>query len=207
MLVPLLATALGGFKDLGELRANPLGLPQHWVWSNYWDILASARYWRVLGNSLLIALLDRGAHAGAVVDGGLRLRPSQVLRRQVSAQLSAARPAVSGRDRDPAAVHQDPRSRPARFLLGRRPAAGRLLAGDGRSAAAQRLPAIAERTARRGDDGWLRLLPLFPLHHAAAVGADPVDGRGHLVRRRVGTATSCRSSCSTASRAIPGRSA
>ena len=57
VLVPILATALGGFKELGELRANLLGLPHHWVWRNYWDILSSVRYWRVLGNSLLIALL------------------------------------------------------------------------------------------------------------------------------------------------------
>lgn len=57
VLLPILATALGGFKELGELRANLLGLPRHWVWSNYWDILSGVRYWRVLGNSLLIALL------------------------------------------------------------------------------------------------------------------------------------------------------
>jgi raffinose/stachyose/melibiose transport system permease protein len=57
VIVPIYATALGGFKELGELRSNLLGLPQHWVWSNYWDILVSVRYWRVLGNSLLIALL------------------------------------------------------------------------------------------------------------------------------------------------------
>ena len=57
VLVPILATALGGFKTLGELRVNLLGLPQHWVWKNYWDILAGHRYWQVLGNSLLIALL------------------------------------------------------------------------------------------------------------------------------------------------------
>ncbi len=55
VLVPLLATALGGFKDLGELRANPLGLPHIWLWHNYTDILVSRRYWRVLGNSLAIA--------------------------------------------------------------------------------------------------------------------------------------------------------
>jgi raffinose/stachyose/melibiose transport system permease protein len=55
VLLPLLATVLGGFKDLGELRTNPLGLPHVWLWHNYWDILTSRRYWRVLGNSLLIA--------------------------------------------------------------------------------------------------------------------------------------------------------
>ena len=39
VLVPILATALGGFKELGELRSNLLGLPHVWVWRNYWDIL------------------------------------------------------------------------------------------------------------------------------------------------------------------------
>jgi raffinose/stachyose/melibiose transport system permease protein len=57
VLVPLFATAIGGFKELGELRANPLGLPREWQWDNYREILESARYWRVLGNSLFIACL------------------------------------------------------------------------------------------------------------------------------------------------------
>jgi raffinose/stachyose/melibiose transport system permease protein len=57
VLYPVLATALNGFKDLSELRTNPLGLPRVWVWSNYWEILTGHRYWQVLGNSLLIALL------------------------------------------------------------------------------------------------------------------------------------------------------
>jgi raffinose/stachyose/melibiose transport system permease protein len=55
VLLPLFATAIGGFKALGELRTNPLGLPHQWQWRNYLDILESARYWRALGNSLLIA--------------------------------------------------------------------------------------------------------------------------------------------------------
>jgi raffinose/stachyose/melibiose transport system permease protein len=55
VLLPLMATMLGGFKDLGELRTNPLGLPRVWLWGNYWAILSSPRYWRVLGNSLFIA--------------------------------------------------------------------------------------------------------------------------------------------------------
>src|SRR5215469_1246043 len=57
VLLPIVATALGGFKELGELHSNPLGLPHVWVWSNYWSILTSLRYWQVLGNSLLIAAL------------------------------------------------------------------------------------------------------------------------------------------------------
>jgi raffinose/stachyose/melibiose transport system permease protein len=56
VLFPILATALNGFKDLSELRTNPLGFPRVWMWGNYWDILTGYRYWQVLGNSLVIAL-------------------------------------------------------------------------------------------------------------------------------------------------------
>ncbi len=57
VLVPLLATLFGGFKSLGELRVNPFGLPRHWEWQNYADILFSARYWQLLRNSLIISTL------------------------------------------------------------------------------------------------------------------------------------------------------
>jgi raffinose/stachyose/melibiose transport system permease protein len=52
---PLIATVLGGFKSIGELRTNPFGLPQVWEWANYGDILGSKRYWQLLGNSLIIS--------------------------------------------------------------------------------------------------------------------------------------------------------
>jgi raffinose/stachyose/melibiose transport system permease protein len=55
--VPLLATVLGGFKTLGELRTNPFGLPETWEWRNYTDILLSSRYWQMLWNSLVISSL------------------------------------------------------------------------------------------------------------------------------------------------------
>jgi len=57
VLVPLVATVLGGFKSLGELRVNPFGLPHHWEWSNYAGILFSERYWQLLRNSLVISTL------------------------------------------------------------------------------------------------------------------------------------------------------
>ncbi len=57
VLVPLLATVLGGFKSLGELRVHPFGLPSKWEWSNYADILLSQRYWQLLRNSLVISTL------------------------------------------------------------------------------------------------------------------------------------------------------
>ena len=61
VLFPILATALNGFKDLGELRTNPFGLPHVWVWSNYWEhpdrlpLLAGARQFAA----------DRAAHRRA----------------------------------------------------------------------------------------------------------------------------------------------
>lgn len=57
VLAPIFATAINGFKDLGDLQSHPFSLPRSWIWSNYSDIFFSWRYWQVLGNSLLIALL------------------------------------------------------------------------------------------------------------------------------------------------------
>jgi raffinose/stachyose/melibiose transport system permease protein len=57
VLIPLLTTAIGGFKSLGDLRVNPFGLPAEWHWSNYTDILFGERYWRQMMNSLVIAVL------------------------------------------------------------------------------------------------------------------------------------------------------
>ena len=57
VLIPLAATVLGGFKSLGDLRVNPFGLPAQWEWGNYWSILAGSRYWQLLLNSLVIAVL------------------------------------------------------------------------------------------------------------------------------------------------------
>lgn len=57
VIVPLVMTALGGFKTLGELRTNAFGLPLEWQWSNYVDILLSHRYWLQMYNSMVIAVL------------------------------------------------------------------------------------------------------------------------------------------------------
>ncbi len=57
VLIPLLTTALGGFKTLGDLRVNPFGVPAEWQWANYGDILFGKRYWLQIFNSLVIALL------------------------------------------------------------------------------------------------------------------------------------------------------
>ena len=57
VLIPLLTTALGGFKSLGDLRTNPFGLPAEWHFENYAGILFGDRYWRQMMNSLIIAVL------------------------------------------------------------------------------------------------------------------------------------------------------
>jgi raffinose/stachyose/melibiose transport system permease protein len=56
--IPLIATLLGGFKSLGELRTNAFGIPSAWEWQNYADILMSNRYWVLLRNSFIIAVMS-----------------------------------------------------------------------------------------------------------------------------------------------------
>lgn len=56
VLVPILATVLGGFKTMGDLRVNTVGLPAHWVFSNYADVLTRPVVWQLMGNSLSIAV-------------------------------------------------------------------------------------------------------------------------------------------------------
>ncbi|TAV64621.1 carbohydrate ABC transporter permease [Rhizobium leguminosarum] len=56
VLVPLLATALGGFKSLPELQTNAFGLPQTWDTTAYRNILTTPRFWLYLWNSLVISV-------------------------------------------------------------------------------------------------------------------------------------------------------
>ena len=55
VLLPIWATFIGGFKSTGELRNNPVGLPQVWRFDAYSDILLSPMTWRYALNSLNIA--------------------------------------------------------------------------------------------------------------------------------------------------------
>lgn len=57
VLVPVVATVLGGFKTMGDLRVNTAGLPAEWIWSNYLDVLTRPVVWQMMGNSLSIAIL------------------------------------------------------------------------------------------------------------------------------------------------------
>ncbi|MFF3336458.1 carbohydrate ABC transporter permease [Streptomyces sp. NPDC002888] len=56
MAVPLLYAVFSGFKSTDQLSRNPIGLPDPWVSSNYTGILGSGDFWRMLGNSTLIAV-------------------------------------------------------------------------------------------------------------------------------------------------------
>jgi raffinose/stachyose/melibiose transport system permease protein len=56
MVVPLLYAVLSGFKSTDELSRNAFGFPERWLTGNYTDILGSSGFWRLLGNSTLIAV-------------------------------------------------------------------------------------------------------------------------------------------------------
>jgi len=56
VIVPLLATVLGGFKTVGELRASPFGLPSQWHTEIYIDILRNPVFWSYLKSSLFVSL-------------------------------------------------------------------------------------------------------------------------------------------------------
>lgn len=55
-LGPILYLVLGGFKSQQGLAENPTGLPNPFMWENYWSILSAPLFWQQLLNSLLVAL-------------------------------------------------------------------------------------------------------------------------------------------------------
>ena len=58
VMLPLWATVIGGFKTTGDLRTNAFGLPREWIVDNYIEILTGHRFWQMLGNSAIIALVS-----------------------------------------------------------------------------------------------------------------------------------------------------
>jgi raffinose/stachyose/melibiose transport system permease protein len=55
IVIPIAYAALGGFKDNFQLTANPMALPDPWIFTNYAEALASESFWQQVGNSILIA--------------------------------------------------------------------------------------------------------------------------------------------------------
>jgi raffinose/stachyose/melibiose transport system permease protein len=56
IVVPLSFSVLGGFRSNAQLAANPVGLPDPWVWTNYQTTLNDPDFYRWVRNSVLIAL-------------------------------------------------------------------------------------------------------------------------------------------------------
>lgn len=55
VIIPLYATALGGFKRLGELRNSPFGLPESWSPHKFIEILNESTFFLTLWNSFLVS--------------------------------------------------------------------------------------------------------------------------------------------------------
>jgi raffinose/stachyose/melibiose transport system permease protein len=57
VIIPLTFSILGGFRTSLQLAADPVALPDPWVWENYRSILTDSAFWRQVRNSTVIALL------------------------------------------------------------------------------------------------------------------------------------------------------
>jgi raffinose/stachyose/melibiose transport system permease protein len=58
IVIPIAYAVLSGFRDAPQLAAEPVGLPDPWVWSNYANSLFSAGFWVQLRNSAVVAGLS-----------------------------------------------------------------------------------------------------------------------------------------------------
>jgi raffinose/stachyose/melibiose transport system permease protein len=88
ILVPIVYAVLGGFKDNGQLAANPVSLiPDPWVFDNYADVLwgeNAPAFWGELFNSVIVAIIAVGvtvgcASAAAFVFARIRFRGREAM--------------------------------------------------------------------------------------------------------------------------------
>jgi raffinose/stachyose/melibiose transport system permease protein len=56
-LGPVIYAILGGFRSNGQLAADPVGLPDPWITTNYVNVLTSSHFWQLALNSTVIALV------------------------------------------------------------------------------------------------------------------------------------------------------
>ncbi|HEY7468012.1 MAG TPA: carbohydrate ABC transporter permease [Acidimicrobiia bacterium] len=57
IVVPLSFSVIGGFRSNAQLAADPVGLPDPWVWTNYQRTFTDPGFYRWVVNSVLIALV------------------------------------------------------------------------------------------------------------------------------------------------------
>jgi raffinose/stachyose/melibiose transport system permease protein len=56
MLGPVIYIILGGFRTNSQITTNPAGLPNPWVFSNYFDVLTEGTFWTLVLNSTIVAV-------------------------------------------------------------------------------------------------------------------------------------------------------
>lgn len=71
-LGPIIFLGLGGFRSNGQIAADPTGLPDPWLWRNYWDILTGSNFWQYTLNSAIVSLATT---AGVVLFGTMAAYP------------------------------------------------------------------------------------------------------------------------------------
>jgi raffinose/stachyose/melibiose transport system permease protein len=56
--IPLYISVMGGFKSVGQLRSEPVAIPNPFMWNQYTDILLGelGAFWVELGNSLIVGI-------------------------------------------------------------------------------------------------------------------------------------------------------
>ncbi|HEY6629497.1 MAG TPA: carbohydrate ABC transporter permease [Acidimicrobiia bacterium] len=57
IVVPLGFSIIGGFRSNAQLAADPVGLPDPWVWTNYQTTFTDPDFYRWVKNSVLVALM------------------------------------------------------------------------------------------------------------------------------------------------------
>ncbi len=57
ILIPMAYAVLGGFRTSNQLAADPVGLPDPWVFTNYLDQLIDPAFWGQIWNSFFIAVI------------------------------------------------------------------------------------------------------------------------------------------------------
>ncbi|AXO34974.1 putative sugar ABC transporter permease component [Micromonospora sp. B006] len=65
-ITPVVYVIVGGFRTTPQIVNDPAGLPDPWVWDNYYRVLTQSDFWRQAFNSAVIAL---GTTLGVVVLG------------------------------------------------------------------------------------------------------------------------------------------